>query len=255
MAARERRVRLVLSDMGNRGERIQRLALCRNVLLAEAATRMASTATLAPSTTSNANAIGGGYVVSLDLDCRHGEPAALLRAVDGMRTAAAPAAGAFDVITANNNGAYRDMWALRSSALHMNYDCFWDFKRMARAGNCKKHRIFVHPGAPPFAVEAAFNGMAIFSAASLVGERIRGCRYTNETADPDSKRIHVVSEHVPYQRCLAERGVRLGLQPSLKTYCHDWSTRHDARRTFMLPNGSVTRLLSRHAKPEAEWIA
>ena len=33
-AARERRVRLLLSDMADRGERIQRLTLCRNVLLA-----------------------------------------------------------------------------------------------------------------------------------------------------------------------------------------------------------------------------
>lgn len=126
---------------------------------------------------------------------------------------------------------------------------------LAAAARSKKHRIFVHPDGPPFAVEAAFNGMAVFNARSLVAPAARACRYTNETADPDSGKVHVVSEHVPYQRCLAGAGVAIGLAPSLTTYCHDWSTRHDARRTFVLRNGSVARLLSRHAKPGAGWLA
>ena len=45
------------------------------------------------------------------------------------------AAQRFDVLTANNHGAYRDMWALRASALLMDYDCFWDFTRMKTQGN------------------------------------------------------------------------------------------------------------------------
>lgn len=126
-AMRERRVRLVLSDMGDRGERIQRLALCRNVLRAEATARLKG---------------GAGYVVSIDLDCRHGYPDALLRAVDSMRAAeTAEASGgarnspsSWDVLTANNVGGYRDMWALRASKMTMDYDCFWDFTQMRRRG-------------------------------------------------------------------------------------------------------------------------
>ena len=84
---------------------------------------------------------------------------------------------------------------------------------------------------------------------------MRACRYTNETRDPDSGKLHVVSEHVPYQRCLAESGIRFGLAPSLLTYCHDWSTRYNARRTFILANGSVTSLTNRHAKASRDWVA
>lgn len=50
---RDRRVRLLVSDMGDRGERIQRLTLCRNVLLAEARTRLTA----------------DGHLVQLDLEC------------------------------------------------------------------------------------------------------------------------------------------------------------------------------------------
>ena len=126
---------------------------------------------------------------------------------------------------------------------------------MRKQGNCKKHRIYVHPDAPPVDVEAAFNGLAIFSAASLTSPRAARCRYTNQTEDRDSGRMHVVSEHVPYQQCLRASGIRIAIVPSLLTYCHDWSTRYDARRTYYLRNGSVTRLLNRHAKPHPGWAA
>lgn len=271
-ARRERRVRLILSDMGDRGERIQRLTLCRNMLLAEAAAKFRA---------QQAAQLPEGYVAQLDLDCRHGRPERLLSAVARMestRRAAAPAtergpSGGFDVLTANNVGAYRDMWALRASALGMDFDCFWDFKQMRTHGNCKKSeragnshisipalpcmrhpcaandaaasdsafdarplplmyvcahrfRIFVHPKAAPFRVDAAFNGMAIMAAASLISAAASPCRYTNETHDQDDRRkIHVVSEHVPYQRCLTARGIRIAIEPTLLTYCHDWSSK------------------------------
>ena len=128
-AAREKRVRLILSDMANRGERIQRLALCRNVLLAEASARMPE---------EHPTSYPIGYVASLDLDCKHGEPSALLQALGTMRsadmTAASPssafaaeaAAQRFDVLTANNHGAYRYV-GIACVSPTMDYDCFWDF--------------------------------------------------------------------------------------------------------------------------------
>ena len=146
-ASREKRVRLILSDMADRGERIQRLALCRNVLLAEASARMPE---------EHPTSYPIGYVASLDLDCKHGEPSALLQALGTMRTAdttaaspssafaAEAAAQRFDVLTANNHGAYRDMWALRASALLMDYDCFWDFTRMKNQGNWCAFYLHAH---------------------------------------------------------------------------------------------------------------
>lgn len=251
-ASREVRVQVILSDMGNRGERIQRLTLCRNVLLGEAAHRLQS--------------VDDGFVAQLDLDCRHGQPEALLFAVgklrhkamqgglSGMSVEGGLSGAPFGVITANNVGAYRDMWALRSSALGMNYDCFWDFKQMRLHGNCKKHRLFVHPRASPFAIEAGFNGMAIQTRASLLAPRVAACRYTNESLDLDTHKPHVVSEHVPYQQCLVRHGVSVGLDPGLLTYCHDWNTRHDAKRAYYLSNGTLLRLHSRHTKPDPGWM-
>ena len=238
-ALREGRVRLILSDMGSRGERIQRLTLCRNVLLAEAATRI------------NVKAKGAGFVVQLDLDCQHSSPSAMLSAIELQRSGSMH----FDVLTSNSPGAYRDMWALRSTALGMDYDCFWDFRMMQTRGNCKKHRIFVNPSAEPFKIEAGFNGLAIYAASTLVsGTPARRCRYANETATTGNRKKHVVSEHVPFQRCLGAAGLRIGLVPSLQTYCHDWQTRHDAMRTFYLRNGTVVRLMHRATRPHPEWL-
>merc|ERR1712166_539131 len=135
----------IRSDMGGRGERIQRLVLCRNVLRAEAALQLTR----------------GGHVVILDLDCRHGKPGSLLHTFATM--------GDFDVATANNVGAYRDMWALRSKHMGMDYDCFWELSRMRKDGNCKKYQIHVHPNVKPFALEAGFNGMGIYNARSITG--------------------------------------------------------------------------------------
>ena len=62
------------------------------------------------------------------------------------------------------------------------------------------------------------------------------------------------SGHRNVQREACYHGVRLAIEPSLLTYCHDWSTRHDARRTYYLANGSSIRLAHRHAKPDPSWM-
>ncbi len=214
--SREQRAHVIESDMGNRGERIQRLVLCRNVLLAE------TKAILARSKR-------GGLNLQLDMDCTY-TPLLLVGAL--RRTG-------YGVLTSNNDGAYRDMWALRSRTLRMNYDCFWDFEQMRRHGNCKHHRIHVSPIAPPFAVDAAFNGAAIYTSNALLERGAPLCRYANETRDPDTGKTHVSCEHVPFQRCLSRQGVRIGLSPSLRVHCGVWRTVRHAKRTFYLPNGSV----------------
>lgn len=257
-AGREARVRIIVSDMAARGERVQRLALCRNVLFADARALLRA---------------ADGALVMLDLDCRAAEMTPLLAAVravrrghsvrpDRLTQSRSPARSqvrgrhvrTFGVLTANSVGPYRDMWALRSSALGMDYDCFHDTGRVWTHGSCKRHRIVVSPTAAPFEIEAGFNGIAAYSAASL--RESAHCRYVNETNDDPRQRrhhLHVVSEHVPFQRCMRRAGVRVGLQPSLLTRCHGWATRYDAMRTFYLRNGTVVRLANRHQRSEPSW--
>ena len=249
-AERERRVRLILSDVADRGDRISRLALCRNVLLADALSHLRPNGALAQfdldcefgseetllttvgeirhaaSRTRNGSKLGGGLLgPPQHLRRRFNSSSSGATAADGRRKGGGGGkngtgaghgphahrhhnhphvqhnASAFDVVTTNNEGAYRDMWALRSSTLGMDYDCFWDFGRMKSRGNCKRHRMFVSPTAAPFAVEAAFNGLAIYSAAALRGVGgAAACRYANPSAagpDPTRdcpgvlKRMHV----------------------------------------------------------------
>lgn len=188
-------------------ERIQRLSLCRNVLLAEAKRRVDTK----------------GFVISLDMDCTPLQtPNILFNAFSTQK---------FDVITANNIGAYRDMWALRSKTLmRVEYDCFWDFNKMHRYGNCKKNKIIIDRKATPFTVTSAFNGMALYKSSVLITSSVKQCRYSNESRDPDSNKIHIVSEHVPYHQCIVDKGKQIAILPSLLIFCHKWTTRHNARK-------------------------
>lgn len=112
-AHRRRYVRLILANEYTGSERIQRLVVCRNTLVHEARQVLAAR----------------GVFLMLDLDCRFpmlvgGEwHSKWLRLLHGVSNASS----SFGVLVSSNPGAYRDMWALRSTRLGMAYDCFWDF--------------------------------------------------------------------------------------------------------------------------------
>jgi hypothetical protein len=262
-AAREPRVRLILSDHETREDRdrIARLTLCRNVLHTQA---LSTSIGLAQQ----------GCVVQLDLDCESmPRLVALLAAAEALATvhaqsgrspeprgATSPRAS-FDVLTANSEGVYRDVWALRSTQLDMNYDCWQDVDALRARGDCAHRRIVVSPKAEPFAVEAAFNGMALFSAKAL--RTAASCRYENSTTaesatktptstqlslPPTSRQRVVACEHVAFQRCLRSHDLRIGLFPSLLLRCGEWFGASDARSTQYLQDGSVVhRPVSRAA--------
>ena len=216
-----KRTTIILSRV-SLGERIQRLSLCRNVLLAEAKRRMRAS----------------GFVLSLDMDCTPLQHSSAI--FDALRTTPS-----YDVVTANNPGPYRDMWALRSQTLmRAEYDCFWDFQKMRQFGNCKRNRILVNPTASPLYVGSAFNGMAIYKNSILFDTSTKTCRYANESVNPDDKKHHIVSEHIPYHNCLVQRGKRISILPSLLTFCHIWKTHHNARRFEYKSNSSTSFLLS-----------
>ena len=230
-AAQKEFVHLILADdFGN--DRIERLMLCRNVLVQQARDHLTD----------------NGVFIMLDLDCRFPKVTGsdwhswlqLLQAARcdgndgasfGMNGTSSRCTSRFDVLASNNPGAYRDMWALRSERLGMAYDCFWDFEQMKTSGNCKSYRLHVHPRLAPFAIEAGFNGLAAYSAAAL--RRASECRHSN-TSDG-----HVVSEHVPFQRCLWKHAVSIGLAPWFFTSCAGWKTKESSKRLFLLPNSSL----------------
>ena len=238
----------VARDDSKSEARVARLALCRNVLVAEVLGWLRG---------------DNDALVQLDLDCTPPPPAVLLGILDAMRQPGDPLA-AYGVVSSGNRGAYRDMWALRSATLHATYDCYRDVAMVRRLGNCKTHRVYLHPVAPPFGVEAAFNGLAIYRASALRQGAAARCRYHDRVNVPGGQIAHhgnatatvaataiadatarLSCEHVPYQRCLREAaGVSLAIAPSLLSSCGAESKRRErARATFMLANGSVVRAM------------
>ena len=197
----------------------------------------------APATLAAMAALPSQLIISLDLDCPPTlAPSALAAAVHRMATAHLKRRAAhhprtartarraertigpspppppppsmapptrFHVITGNSLPMYYDRWALRSRALAIDYDCLQNRTEVARRGRCMEYDINVNPRAPVLAVDSAFGGVAIFSAAAL---RRAGCRYE---ARPDLR----TCEHVGFNLCLRRRGLRLGLDPSLVVGC------------------------------------
>ena len=239
--------------------RLARLALCRNVLVAEALGWLGHRDN------------DDGALLQLDLDCTPPPPAALLGVLHAMMTAPpGDPLHAFGVVSGGNRGAYRDMWALRSATLHQSHDCqHRDTAMVRRLDSCRAHRIHLHPAAPPFGVEAAYNGLAIYRASALRRGAAAHCRYTGHIDVPVAPIAHVrgrgnatttatttttaattattrlACEHVPYQQCLREAaGVRLAVAPSLLSSCGEASRRREqARATFMFANGSVVHVM------------
>ena len=229
-------------------DRIQRLAMCRNVLMGEARKH------LPPK----------GFFVALDLDCRHSTPAQYAAKLEFLARNEH-----VDAIAANNPGPYRDMWALRSEALSMDYDCFWSTrahlapgqviksrtgKLLPTTGNCKGFRIVLHRDGPLVPVESAFNGAAIYKAKTLLSPNTAHCRYKDLTLG------RFTCEHVRFHQCLAQRGLRMFIDPSFCAYCHAWYTPSPQYRFYVFPNGTMSRFSTQAEKEllygyesEIEW--
>ena len=236
-AHRRRHVRLILANEYTGSERIQRLVVCRNTLVHEARQVLAAR----------------GVFLMLDLDCRFpmlvgGEwHSKWLRLLHGVSNASS----SFGVLVSSNPGAYRDMWALRSTRLGMAYDCFWDFEQMKSQGNCKNYRLHVHPSLSPFDIEAGFDGAAAYSAKAL--RQAAECQHRNESDG------HIVSEHVPFQDCLRRHGVRVGLAPWFLTSCAGWQTKETGQAALSAPEWHTcagglfipSRSIIRYSEPRA----
>ena len=209
-AAQDARVRLLLAAplLYPRWSRTQRLALCRNMLASEARKALSER----------------GALIALDLDCRGPEPRHIAAVLASM--------GRWDVLTANTRppGYYYDRWALRSSVLGVDYDCWFNQTQRRLRGSCPDYAITIDPAAQAFGVDSAFNGLGIYRASSL--RAAAGCRYRGT-------KNSYLCEHVPFHLCLRSHQLAIGVLPSLAVECG--TTQISARRRYVryLANGSV----------------
>ena len=225
-ATRERLLRLVARGSGRVSillgeslssrlpERTARLAHCRGTLLSEVRRRWAASVAVPTA------AARGHYLVVLDLDCKRPvEPQPLRLAVAAMQeSAAAAAAEGWSVLTANSKQGldYYDIWALRSAALGVDYDCWHDARTVRERGSCDAYEVRIDPQAPVLPVESAFNGLAVYSLSAVWG-RAADCTYDGDRT----------CEHVPFHLCLRSRGLRIGVAPYLVQGCGDGAPRHE----------------------------
>lgn len=120
----------------------------------------------------------------------------------------------WDVCTANQAGAYYDLWALRHPLLSPN-DCWKVFrfmvdelgvKSIAAKEKALKSRMFrFHKSLKPFEVDSAFGGLAIYKRHSL-----QNARYTGIDNNGSE-----VCEHVELHRQIRENGYKIFLNPGM----------------------------------------
>jgi hypothetical protein len=219
-AAQDPRIRLMLAQklLYPRWSRTQRLALCRN-MLAHEASRLPEK----------------GVYVALDLDC-HAPPAATISATLEWMLAARH----WDVLTANTQAAayYYDRWALRSTRLTLDYDCWFNTTQRVARGSCPDYAITIDPNAPPFAVDSAFNGLGIYRVSAVRAALAAECRYRGT-------KNSYMCEHVPFHLCMRSHALAIGVLPSLAVGCGPTTVSARRNRIQMLANGSVISVLKR----------
>ena len=217
-ARRNERVRLILAH-NTLPERNQRLAMCRNALWAESLTLPR-----------------GAVLAMVDLDCGFGSPSSIFNVVDKMLS---PRAGqAFDVISASNQGNYRDMWSLRAPKLTVDYDCFWnttEIKKRER-GHCKRIQILLHPSAPLIEVRAAFNGAAIYNVDAIRKLGAAKCRF-HDVENVSLTAMSRISNHRPAPKAMQIDHRLLttrGRVTNVSSTCHSSSASSRLERVWRL---------------------
>ena len=225
------RVSVLLSEsLSSRfAKRTARIAQCRGTLLSEVRRAWSSSGHSAPGSTAR-----GHYMVVLDLDCKRPvDPQPLRRAV-AMMEAHEPSGWSVLAANSKRNVDYYDLWALRSAALGVDYDCWQDARAVERRGTCNAYELRIHPRAPVLPVESAFNGLAVYSLAAI-WSRAAECSYDGE----------LTCEHVAFHSCLLSKGLRIGIAPYLVQGCGDGAPRHEvgppAVRVRVHANGSTWR--------------
>ena len=174
-----------------------RLTVCRNTLLQQARLRLPLQ----------------GVLIMADVDCWLPRSEVLRSAIVSLVAHNSP----WDVLATNSMPWYRDIWALRSTALRLNYDCRFDKHDIARHGSCSSRKFVVDPTTPTFRVRSAFNGLAIYRGHAL--RDADQCVYKSQRMAAQGKRE--VCEHVPLHECLSDHNKTIGILPWLLVDCFD----------------------------------
>jgi glycosyltransferase involved in cell wall biosynthesis len=167
------------------------------------------------------------YILMVDLD----------GVLDGFRiqtleTAFKPTHPPWDALFANTKTTYYDIWALRSKALGITFDC-WDLiyhmraqmgadLATAKAIAVKKYQTKIKPSTPLIPVESAFGGLGLYRLSKTIG-----CAYNGMTTFCSCKtHIHVPAgfacrsdtcEHVSFHKDMIEKnGAKLYIIPSIQ---------------------------------------
>jgi hypothetical protein len=148
-----------------------------------------------------------------------------------------PVQGGWDALFANSAGKYYDIWALRSSALKVEFDC-WDFVRhmqlqvrlppeFAKEIAVKQYQNVIPADRPPIPVVSAFGGLGLYRLAKTVGCVYNGqtttCTCTNfiKNIIPGSC-FPYTCEHISFHKDMIDKhGAKLFILPSLLVKSQD----------------------------------
>lgn len=202
--------------------RTARLAVCRNTLLGEVQrASMLQRQHELPKLPE--------LLVALDLDCKRSvSPEPVVRAATTLL-----GSNELSVLTANSMAGldYYDLWALRSTPLHVDFDC-WQRDAVRTRGTCDDYEVRLDAAAPLLEVDSAFNGLAVYRLGDL--QQAPLCAYDGTST----------CEHVAFHRCLRSYGMRIAIAPYLEQGCGDGAPRatfgHPALRIRFLANGSIS---------------
>ena len=101
----------------------------------------------------------------------------------------------WDVLTANQQGLYYDLWALRNEQL--NYDCWNEISDTQPV--CSNINIHFEPS-QIIEVDSAFGGAAIYKLSSVPDS----CKYNGEHSNGMQK-----CEHVDFNKCIKDNGGKI----------------------------------------------
>lgn len=156
--------------------------------------------------------------------------------IDSLQKAFQEGLPPWDALFANTTGRYYDIWALRSKAINISFDC-WDLARhlqiqfgmdpvKAKETAVQAYQIKIPPSKPLLAVESAFGGLGLYRLA-----KTKGCVYSGLTTAcscrplleplPNTCFPHTC-EHVSFHKDMIDKhDAKLFIIPSIQVKSQD----------------------------------
>ena len=156
--------------------------------------------------------------------------------IDSLHNAFKEGLPSWDALFANTTGRYYDIWALRSKAINISFDC-WDLARhlqiqfsmdpvKAKETAVQAFQIKIPPSKPLLPVESAFGGLGLYRLA-----KTKGCVYSGLTTSCSCRHLlepfpntcfpHTC-EHVSFHKDMMDKhGAQLFIIPSIQVKSQD----------------------------------